>query len=164
MQHRIYVNIGSNSGHRHALIRRAVAAVSSALPGVVRCSDIIETEPWGFDSPNTFLNIGLMIETESVSEPKAFAEDVFRTLRSIEKDIDPSPHRDSSGAYIDRKIDIDLIAVDDVVLSTPNLTLPHPQMHLRDFVLVPMAQLDPSWLHPLFLMTSGDMARRIKGC
>ena len=64
MLHRVYINIGSNSGHRHALIERAVTAVSLALGGVVSRSDIIETEPWGFSSPNPFLNVGLMVELE----------------------------------------------------------------------------------------------------
>lgn len=74
---------------------------------------------------------------------------VLRKLQEIQRSIDPSPHRDAEGRYIDRVIDIDLIAIDDWVVDTPELTLPHPRMHLRDFVLIPLAGLAPTWRHPL---------------
>ncbi len=74
---------------------------------------------------------------------------VLRKLQEIQLSIDPSPHRDAEGRYIDRAIDIDLIAIDDWVVDTPDLTLPHPRMHLRDFVLIPLAGLAPTWRHPL---------------
>ena len=169
----IYVNIGSNSGDRHALIEQAVAAITSAYPeATVRRSDYIETEPWGFESPNIFLNLGLAIDlpptypglpdfppssTRSLRElieklPGSeqaltegpvvdFALGVLRRLQEIEKSIDASPHRDAEGNYTDRAIDIDIIAIDTLVISTPELTLPHPRMHLRDFVLIPLRQL-----------------------
>lgn len=207
----IYVNIGSNSGDRHALIEQAVAAIASAYPeAVIRRSDYIETEPWGFESPNMFLNLGLAIDLpptypdlpEFPSSPACnlrrliergsstdgslpnlntsamegckdentisqlsgrfsdgdgasagteealtdgpvveFALGVLRTLQGIEKGIDASPHRDADGNYADRAIDIDIIAIDSLMISTPELTLPHPRMHLRDFVLIPLRQL-----------------------
>lgn len=62
------------------------------------------------------------------------------------------------GGYIDRAIDIDIIAIDDVVMDTPELTLPHPRMHLREFVLVPMAELAPDWCHPRFGLRVDEMA------
>lgn len=159
----IHLNIGSNSGHREALIERAVAAVSSAFPDVeIKCSDIIETAPWGFDSPNPFLNIGMMLRTteiphniadesditENKSAKERFALDVLMVIQEIQSGIDPSPHRDAQGRYIDRAIDIDLIAINDWVIDHPSLTLPHPRMHMRDFVLRPLAQLAPEWCHP----------------
>lgn len=152
MTHRIHINIGSNSGCRHALIERAVAAVSFGIPGRLTRSEIIETAPWGFESPNPFLNIGLMIELDIPvgTDLEAFAHTLLHRLQAIEKSIDSSPHRDAAGAYIDRAIDIDLIAVGDLVIATPELILPHPRMHMRDFVLRPLAALDPSWVHPLF--------------
>lgn len=196
----IHINIGSNSGHREALIEQAVAAISSAFPGAaVSRSGIVETPPWGFDSPNPFLNIGVMVEgrfsdiaavlkngtddksrsesPEQVSDSfsksnqdcrggkavlatlhdeisltmlrEEVALAVLRKLQDIQRSIDPSPHRDAEGRYIDRAIDIDLIAIDDWVVDTPELTLPHPRMHLRDFVLIPLAGLAPTWRHPL---------------
>lgn len=173
----IHINIGSNSGHREALIERAVAAVRSAFPDAdVRCSEIIETSPWGFDSPNSFLNVGVMISlhswTQSASvgahfnvsatDRTGFALAVLRKLLDIQSNIDPSPHRDSAGAYIDRAIDIDLIAIDDWVIDHPDLTLPHPRMHLRDFVLIPLNQFVPKWRHPLTGKTPEEMIAELK--
>ena len=160
----IHLNIGSNSGHGEALIERAVAAVSSAFPDAeIKCSDIVETAPWGFESPNPFLNIGMMIRLKEAIPDMAndsdhtgdthvretFALDVLKILQGIQTGIDPSPHRDSNGQYIDRAIDIDLIAINDWIIDNPQLTLPHPRMHMRDFVLIPLANLSPTWEHPL---------------
>ncbi len=160
----IHINIGSNSGCRHALIERAAAAVASAAGGPVSRSAVIETEPWGFDSPNAFLNLGLMVERElpPATDMRAFALTLLRRLRAIERGIDPSPHRDASGGYIDRAIDIDLIAVGDLVMETPELTLPHPRMHEREFVLRPLAELDPLWRHPLLGLTGSELLSKLK--
>lgn len=161
----IHINIGSNSGHREALIERAVAAVTSAFGGDVKCSDVIETPPWGFDSPNPFLNVGVKItlsRPDDTSEKddgvnEAFAAEVFAKLMEIQRAIDPSPHRDEAGQYIDRAVDIDLIAIDDLVLETESLTLPHPRMHLRNFVLIPLAGLAPTWRHPILGKSAAEI-------
>lgn len=106
----------------------------------MRISDVIETEPWGFSSPRRFLNVGVMIDTPDPCDPAS----LLTLTRRIEQEIDPSPHRDDSGGYIDRGIDIDIIAVDRLVIDTPSLTLPHPRARLRDFVMIPLRSLDPS--------------------
>lgn len=139
-----YINLGSNIGDRRPTIGRAVALIERAFGAAAQRSDWFESEPWGFDSPNQFVNLGVAIETGDMAPVE-----ILRTLRAIERRIDPSPHRDASGAYIDRVIDIDLIAVDDIVTDTPELTLPHPRMTQRDFVIIPMLQLAPDWVHPL---------------
>lgn len=139
-----YINLGSNIGDRRPTIGRAVALIERAFGAAARRSDWFESEPWGFDSPNQFVNLGVAIETGDMAPVE-----ILRTLRAIERRIDPSPHRDASGAYIDRTIDIDLIAVDDIVTDTPELTLPHPRMTQRDFVIIPMLRLAPDWVHPL---------------
>lgn len=141
---KVHINIGSNSGHREALLEQAVAAISLALPGRVRVSDVIESEPWGFESVNRFLNVGVMVVMESDDSRgrEERALEIFERLMEIQHSIDPSPHRDSEGNYIDRRIDIDLIKIDDWVVDTPVLTLPHPRMHLREFVMKPLRELE----------------------
>lgn len=141
---KVHINIGSNSGHREALLEQAVAAISVALPGRVRVSDVIESEPWGFESVNRFLNVGVMVVMESDDSRgrEERALEIFERLMEIQRSIDPSPHRDSEGNYIDRRIDIDLICIDDWVVDTPVLTLPHPRMHLREFVMKPLRELE----------------------
>lgn len=149
-----HVNIGSNKGNRLPAIDRAVALVASQCvsPGArVHAASPLQSDPWGFDSASPFVNVGIMFDTGMT--PVALLD----TLSAIERSIDPSPHRDPSGAYIDRVIDIDLIAMDDLVVDTPRLVLPHPRMHLRPFVLIPMLTLDPDWVHPILRLTPRQM-------
>ena len=146
-----HVNIGSNKGDRSGNIDRAVALIASGAavaPGgrVVR-SDVYTSVPWGYDSPNQYLNIGIAFPCP------LSPHDLLHLLQSVEKAIDPAPHRDADGQYIDRTIDIDIIDLGGRVIDTPTLTLPHPRMHLRDFVLRPMAQIDPTWRHPFLHKT-----------
>lgn len=143
MSYKAYLNIGSNKGDRIANIGQAVALITSlATEGRIIKSALVETEPWGFDSPSRFINVGVVIET---SLPP---EELLTRLQEIERIISPTPHRDASGAYIDREIDIDIIVIDGVEIDTPRLTVPHPRMHLRDFVMKPLDELTLSspWL------------------
>lgn len=157
-----YINIGSNQGDRRANIARAVALIADTLgvsPGV---SDPVESEPWGYDSDSAYLNVGLMFDTTLTPC------DLLDRLLTIETSISPASHRTANGAYADRLIDIDLIALGDIVLDdapTPcgnRLTLPHPRMHLRPFVLIPMLQLAPAWTHPRLGLDSAMMLNALK--
>lgn len=154
---RIHVNIGSNTGERAALIERAVAALAVRLDpdgnAEIRLAPLIESEAWGFSSDNRFLNLGLMVDVPGDTDP----ETILLSLQATEQEISDAPHRQADGSYADRAVDIDLIAVDDKVVDTPELQLPHPRMHLRRFVLEPMAALDPSWRHPIFGLTAPEM-------
>lgn len=151
-----YLNIGSNLGDRAAWIGRAVAEVERVLGAKARVSQPVESEPWGFDSPNRFLNAGLAVET-------ALAPDhLLRVLQGVERALCPAPHRNADGSYADRAVDIDIIAVDSVVVRTPSLILPHARMHLREFVLLPMAELAPGWRHPLTGLTAAQMLERLR--
>lgn len=138
-----YINIGSNMGNRKALIEQAIAHIELLCNTKADISPIIESEPWGFESPLPFLNIGIAVETNLTPAI------LLQELLNIEKSISSASHRDENGNYINRQIDIDLIAFDDIVIDTPQLQLPHPRMHLRDFVLTPMMHLNPNWIHPI---------------
>ena len=151
-----HINIGSNIGDRLSLIGEAVAAVELAFNAKATCSEPIESEPWGFDSTNSFINIGVNIEVGNLAP-----EEVLKHLLKAQAQVDSSPHRNADGGYIDRLIDIDLIAIDNVVIDTEELTLPHPRMHLREFVLRPMSELLPSWRHPLLHATVAELLRRL---
>lgn len=147
---RIHINIGSNQGDRRALIGQAVALIASAWPDArMRLSRPVESEPWGYESPNRFLNLGVMLDTDVPSSP----HDVLLRLLAIERRVGGgAPHRGADGAYCDRPVDIDLIVVDRLCLSTPDLTLPHPRARLRPFVMHPLHELDhltASWLESL---------------
>ena len=154
---RIHINIGSNTGDRAALIERAVAAIAARLDpdgkAEIRLAPVVESEPWGFESENKFLNLGLMVDMPGDVDP----HEVLRCRQAVEREIADRPHRNADGSYADRPIDIDLIALDDIVVDTPDLLLPHPRMHLRQFVLEPISILDPEWRHPVYGKTATEL-------
>lgn len=152
----VHINIGSNLGDREENLRRAVASLRQLAvdDSSVRVSDVVVSPPWGFDSDNEFMNIGMSFDT--LLTPTQ----LLAATQRIERTISTASHRASDGSYIDRLIDIDLIAATTIptpsdpdphliTLSTPTLTLPHPRAHLRDFVLVPLRQTDPLLLKML---------------
>lgn len=169
MAFRVHINIGSNKGDRHSAIERAVALVAES-PGITleAVSDPVSSPPWGFDSPHPFLNVGAELTTTLL--PLTLLD----RLQSIERTISPAPHRAPDGIhYVDRIIDIDIIAIDTVdseiahtmeygvgtslVIDHSRLRVPHPLMHLRTFILEPMCQLRPRWIHPVFGLTPAGM-------
>lgn len=132
-----YLSLGSNIGDRRAHIERAVALISQAYPQCkVRCSSLMESEPWGFDSPNAFLNACVAIDGYQGS-PLALLD----TVQAIERRISPMAHRNADGTYADREIDIDIISIDGVEMATERLTLPHPRAAQREFVQAPLREL-----------------------
>lgn len=138
-----YFNIGSNLGDKAENLRQAVTRLETTLAHKATVSSTVESEPWGYESENTFLNIGVMIESDIAPH------DMLKITQQIERDLGSALHRNEDGSYCDRLVDIDIIAIDDLVIDTPELTIPHPRMHLRDFVLRPMSELAPHWTHPL---------------
>ena len=150
---RIHLNIGSNMGHREALIAAAVDAIARALPGAaVRTAGPVESEPWGYDSAGLYLNMGVMLELPEPMEP----ERVLDITQAAELAVGAgAPHRNADGSYRDRPLDIDIIAIDRLRLSTPRLTLPHPRAALRPFVMGPLRELDPDAADAII----GDRAR-----
>lgn len=146
-----HINIGSNIGDRMANICRAVALIRDLSLVPPRVSKVFESEPWGYDSVNMFYNVGVEIETDL--SPTL----LLPALKSIEKNIDASSHRDENGNYKDRAIDIDLIYMGDFVISIDSIQLPHPRMEKRGFVLTPIAELDPTWHHPVTGKTAIQM-------
>lgn len=161
----IYLNIGSNSGDRHAHIARAVSALTDAfslLNGTVRVAEPVTSMPQGFDSPNPFVNVGVVVNVERCSEwTELELETILGVTQAIERVISRMPHRNEDGSYRDREIDIDIIAIDDLEYSSPSLTIPHPRMAGREFVLRPMMQLMPTWIHPVLHLTPRQMLAKL---
>ena len=133
----LYLSLGSNLGDREDMLRRAIALIGERVGKVQRVSSFIETEPWGFQSEHPFLNAAcLVLTTLSPLECLDATQQIERELGRRTKS--------SSGIYHDRPIDIDLLMYDDLQLSTPRLTLPHPHMHERDFVMIPLREILPT--------------------
>lgn len=143
----IHLNIGSNLGDRAALIERAVCLVREAFASsMVTVSALVESEPWGFASDNTFLNCGVMITTPRAVDPA----EVLAATQAIERQIasasnyspQQAAHRNADGTYRDRPIDIDIITIDRLRADNPELVLPHPRAARRRFVMAPLEELD----------------------
>ena len=152
---KLYLALGSNQGDRKALLDAARAACDASLGRVTGCSDYIETAPWGFSSPHPFLNAVLELETEL--SPLA----VLERTQEIERQLGRQT-KSSAAGYQDRPIDLDLLLYDDLVLETPRLTLPHPLMHLRNFVLEPLQQLAPTLRHPVLGISIAELYSRLQ--
>ncbi len=149
-----YLNIGSNMGDRRDNLYRAVVAL---VAGMDNCavSSMVESEPWGFESENRFMNLGMRLSSDL--EPQAMLD----RIHEIEHYLGSASHRDEHGGYIDRLVDIDIVAIDDMVINTATLQVPHPHLPERDFFLKPMIQLAPDWRHPVTGLTASQMLEKL---
>ena len=132
--HTVYLSLGSNLGDRKATMRRAIGLLNERAGSVDRQSSFIETEPWGFESTNKFLN--MCVRIKSVLSP----EQILTITQNIERKLGRKA-KSVDGEYHDRPIDIDILMYDDLHITTPTLTLPHPLMHERDFVMIPLREI-----------------------
>ncbi len=149
------VNIGSNKGNRGLMISRAIRGISRKF-GEFEVSHTVESEPWGFSSPHPFLNVCLMFASDEAPET------VLATLQQIEREAgDGGAHRNADGSYSDRAVDIDIVAIDDMIINTPALTVPHRHLAERRFFLAPLDEIAPGWRHPATGLTPGEMLARL---
>ena len=149
-----YLNIGSNIGDRRDNLYRAVVALAAGTGGCA-VSSIVESEPWGFESDNRFMNLGVSLCSDM--EPQQMLD----RSHEIERRLGSASHRDEQGGYIDRLVDIDIVAIDDLVIDTPTLQVPHPHLPERDFFLRPMMELAPEWRHPVTGLTAAQMLEKL---
>ena len=126
--HEVYLGLGSNLGDREENIGQHVGAV-------VRQSSLIETEPWGFESDNRFLNGVILCETTLTPQQ------VLKVTQRIERELGRKQKTKVAQHYHDRPIDIDILLYDDLHIDEPNLKIPHPLMHERDFVMIPLEEI-----------------------
>ena len=145
-----YIALGSNIGDRRLLLQEAVVRLSMEVGTITALSSFYETEPEGFDSPHRFLNAAVCVET---SLPP---QELLAVTQRIERALGRTA-KSSGGHYADRPIDIDLLMVGDTIIDTPELTLPHPRLHERRFVLDPLCEIAPTLQHPLLHRTVADL-------
>ena len=138
----IYLGLGTNQGNKEENIRGAIEELSHLLGIPTAVATIIETEPWGFQSDNSFLNTVVAFKSTLAPEEILKAtQEIERRLGRTKKSID--------GCYSDRPIDIDILLYGSRVIESPHLTIPHPLLHKRLFVLQPLAQIAPGLIHPI---------------
>ena len=137
--HTAYLALGSNLGDKEANLRRALELVQQRGVEVVKTSSFICTEPYGVTDQPQFLNGACEVRTSMT--PLA----LLHTLLKIEQEMGRVRLRH----WGERNIDLDLLLYEDVVMDTPELILPHPDMQNRDFVLLPLAEIAPELVHPI---------------
>ena len=150
MAHTVYLALGTNLGDRLANLKQAV----SALPPLVRlvaASPVYETPPWGYVEQPAFLNQVIRAETDL--DPHA--------LLAYLKQTEINVGRKTTFRYGPRVIDLDILFYDEILLNSPELTIPHPNIPERAFVLVPLADLNPDLRHPSLGKTVRQMLESI---
>ena len=134
----VFLGLGSNLGDRYGHIHAAINEINNRIGVVVRQSDLIETEPQGYDSKNKYVNATVVVETT------LSPIEVLRTTQQIERELGRTNKRatiNDTTAYQDRTIDIDILIYEGITMHTPQLTLPHPRIEERDFVKKPLSQI-----------------------
>ncbi len=148
-----YIGLGTNIGNKRRNLITAAALLAERTGDVLSISSFYETEPWGFESDNTFLNAALLLETEL--EPLQ----LLSLTQEIEKEMGRT--QKSDGAYHDRIIDLDILLYDLCVINDAALVVPHPLMHKRQFVMEPLAEIAPMLVHPVLNKTMLELAEEI---
>lgn len=151
----VYLSLGSNLGNRRKNILTALELLTERAGKIPTLSGFYETKPWGFDSPNTFLNIAAHLQTQHTPTH------LLTITQQIECELGRT-EKSKNNVYEDRLIDIDILLYDDLIRKTPKLTIPHPQMLRRQFVLEPLAEIAESLRHPTQHRTIGELLRSIQ--
>lgn len=150
----MYILLGGNLGNRFLNIEKACGLIGERIGKIQTMSSIYETEPWGFDNTENFLNRVVVVETGLDYTNLLF------TLQRIEKDL--GRIKKTSIDYSSREIDLDILFYNLEIVEDKDigLIIPHPRLHMRKFVLVPLAELAPHLLHPVFKVTMQELLDR----
>lgn len=132
--HTVYMSLGSNLGNREENLHTAITEIGKLVGEVIRQSTFYVTEPWGFKSENLFTNAAICCHT--VHSPR----EVLQLTQKIERKMGRGK-KSIGGQYHDRIIDIDILLFDDITVDEPDLKIPHPLMHERDFVMKPLREI-----------------------
>lgn len=152
MVKRLYLLLGGDDGDVRVNFDRAEECIVQNVGKILRRSSMYHTEPWGFVSDKYFFNQA--IEVETTLSP----HEILSAILQIESKL--GRYRKSE-QYSSRTIDIDILFLDDIVLETSKLTIPHPRLHVRNFALIPLNEIAPTYLHPVFRKT---VTQLLNGC
>ena len=129
-----YLSLGTNLGDKRKNIAEAIKNIGELVGDVVRQSALYETEPWGFRSDNRFVNAAVCVDTQL--SPRRLLEVTQRIEREMGRTL-----KSDGCEYHDRIIDIDILLYGDLHIDEPDLKIPHPLMHERDFVMTPLNEI-----------------------
>lgn len=149
----VYLQLGANLGERADSLASAVQQIEARIGPVLLASKHYETPAWGLTDQPDFLNQVILVD--SALDPWL----VLQTILDIEKNMG----RQRKEKWGPRLIDIDILGIDDLIIDSPDLTIPHPWLHRRLFVLEPFAEIAPHWVHPILLLTVKELLDQLLG-
>ena len=139
---KIFLGLGGNVGNVSETFDIATKEIINSIGPLISKSSRYKTEPWGNKDQDFFLNQVICVETN------LSAEEVLKKILNIEKKL--GRDRDKDNQFAPRTIDIDILFYGEKIINTDSLTVPHPRLHLRNFVLTPLIEIAPGFIHPLF--------------
>lgn len=148
----IHIGIGSNLGDRQENCLEAVRRLEQHGVPVLKRSSMIETEPWGVTDQPHFINLAIEIETD------LSPEELLLLLKSMEKAMG----REKTAHWGPRVIDLDILFYDDRIIDSADLQIPHPHLHERDFVLLPLMEIAPEKIHPVLKKKISELKTQIE--
>lgn len=148
-----YVLFGSNMGDKENIFAEACLLINNRCGAITAFSSSYESEPWGFEASEWFLNRLIVVDTDL--NPEA----MLRELLAIEAELGRVRHPEKEG-YTSRTADLDILYYGQRVIVTPILTVPHPRLHLRRFALMPLCEVVPELMHPVFQVTQRELLHR----
>jgi 2-amino-4-hydroxy-6-hydroxymethyldihydropteridine diphosphokinase len=148
----VYLLIGGNQGNRLQLLKRAKELIQNACGKIVKESSVYESEPWGFEADQNFLNQVIIVSTE------LGPMNILDKCQQIENEL--GRVRNDSG-YASRTMDIDILFIDDKIIETKRLIVPHEHLHKRRFTLSPLSELSADFIHPKL---NKSMIEMLKEC
>jgi 2-amino-4-hydroxy-6-hydroxymethyldihydropteridine diphosphokinase len=144
----VFLGIGTNLGSRESNLEQAVARIEEYIGPVINSSSIYETEPWGFEAKDEFLNMVVKVETDQTPsgtlEKILMIESLMGRVRGQKR-------------YSSRLIDIDILLFEDLIIDKKNLKIPHPLLHQRKFVLLPLCELALEMIHPVLKKSIAEL-------
>jgi len=153
MSHIVYIGIGSNLGDREGNIGRAIGLLEGNPDiQIIKASSLYETEPVGYKEQGDFLNAVIEISTSLGSR------DLLKIIKNITNSINTKPKE----RWGPRSIDLDILFYDDLVIQEEDLAIPHPRLHDRGFVLVPLVEIAPDLIHPVLKISVKKLLDRLE--
>ena len=149
----IYLSLGSNLGEQLRNLERCVELITIHVGDITGRSGVYKSDPWGFESDHTFYNICLEVETELT--PEGVMDKIFEIENLLGRTR-------SAGGYSDRLIDIDLLFFNSTILNSDLLIVPHPRIEERRFVLEPLAEINPAFIHPILHRSVAELLKDCK--